>query len=132
MSQTSFRTLLFLSLAVSIASIAVDFLLPSLIPEQLRVAQEAEDADLSNTALFATIGIGLAMFVVVVATYVGLYRFAAWGRSLALWFTVAALAATPFLGAWVQSGLGVALMELSSTLWGALLAVAYFGPAATH
>ena len=132
MHSKLFRTLLLASLVVAVAGALVDVVFPSLIPEPIRAAQEAVDAELSNAFVFGSLVLIAILLVAIVASYIGLYQFRSWGRRAALWTTLAALVASPFLGAWAQSGTALALLELSSSLWGAVLASAYYSPVATE
>ena len=70
----------------------------------------------------------IAMLIASVAGLVGLLAFKRWGRELSLWSTLVFLVIFPFTGPVVSSGVGSSLSDLSMILWGAVLAVAYFGP----
>lgn len=65
---------------------------------------------------------------VLLAGLVGLYRLRRWGRSLSLWSTVLYLPLMPALGPSLETGLESMLMQLTSVLWGGLLALAYCSP----
>lgn len=58
--------------------------------------------------------------------FVGLFRFKAWARSLALYSTLASTFVHAFLGLSLSSGLTSMLYEGSAMLWGAILALSYF------
>jgi ABC-type multidrug transport system fused ATPase/permease subunit len=132
MNRRLFRIFLLASIVFGVVGAAIDLILPSLIPEPLRAAQESIDAETSNTFVFVAAGCGLALLAALAASYVGLYRFRNWGRVWAVCITLVAVVATPFLGAWSQSGVSVALTEVATTLWGAVLAAAYFSPVASE
>ncbi len=70
----------------------------------------------------------LGFLVAVVTGLAGLFKYKAWGRTLSLYTTVAGLAAWPFLGSSLSSGLEASLNEAATLIWGAILALSYFSP----
>ena len=68
--------------------------------------------------------------VAALAGVVGIFLFKRWGRALSLYSTALGFLLVPFIGPGVYSGLTSALDEVSFTLWGAVLAMAYFSPLA--
>ena len=57
---------------------------------------------------------------------VGLFRFKSWVSPLSLYSMLVGFLVCPFLGASLSSGLESALLEASTTVWGAILALSYF------
>jgi O-antigen/teichoic acid export membrane protein len=123
MSSHQFRFLLLASLVVGIVGVFVDFVFPALIPQPLLSALDEVNEQASDTLVFAIMA--LALLIALIASYIGLYKFRNWGRRCALWVTVASVIVNPFLGAAVQSGAAAGLLELSSVLWGAVIASSY-------
>ena len=130
-----FRALVLVSVLIGLASAAVDWLWPALLPlEWQRLWDEAPPPWMpENETLWIVIGVVLGAYVLAlpVAT-VGMCLFKPWGRSLSLWGTVLAAPVMVWLGPTMASGLASAMLELSSMLWGAALALAYFSPLAAR
>ena len=106
----------------------LDLVVPSLLPDALRIAQEEYDASVPTPSLliglvFGLPGAGLAL----VSTY-GLYRFRRWAPRLAVIGTALTVLAWPALGFSGQSGLAVALSYLASYLWGGVVMLSYVAP----
>jgi hypothetical protein len=59
------------------------------------------------------------------AAIFGLYLFKPWSRGFAVTVTLLSLVFYPLQGAEVKSGWSWLLLDLSSTLWGAVLAMSY-------
>jgi membrane-bound metal-dependent hydrolase YbcI (DUF457 family) len=132
MTGRQFRILLIAAILVGIIGALIDLVIPSLVPESLLKAQELEDNSLLDAHLLSIGGTVIALLIASIAATVGLYRFRPWAPRFTLVTTALTLLLTPFLGAFTQSGVAVALMELSSMLWGAVLSVAYFSPLANR
>lgn len=62
------------------------------------------------------------------AATVGLYRCRHWGRVLGLWCAALTLPWMAWSGPLLYTGLEAGLDSLQATLWGALLALAWYGP----
>lgn len=92
----------------------------------LAAAFDAETA--AAHASWQVITLLLGFLVAVVTGLVGLFKYKAWGRTLSLYTTVAGLAAWPFLGSSLSSGLEASLNEAATLTWGAILALSYFSP----
>jgi hypothetical protein len=129
MIPTYFRALILISVAAGVAGSFVDFLFPSLVSAALSVAVESEPppALLAGNpwVLLAILG---PFFLVGIASTIGLFYFRRWARTLSLVVLGAGFILTPFLGATLSSGLSYALIEFSTTTWGAALAIAYYSP----
>ena len=130
MSPGTFRILLVSSIVFGLCSALVDAVFPSLLPAAFASAQEDQDSSLSNWALFATAALALVALVAGVVAAVGLYLFRSWAPRLALATTALAVLLMLSVGAVAQSAAASALAELSSVLWGAVLAVTYYSPLA--
>jgi hypothetical protein len=119
-----FRALILASVAIGLAGSFIDVIFPSLIPEPVAKAFEA----LPATAMPALVGAGVLVVITfggTIAAIVGLYHFQPWSRTLAVSMTLLSLLFYPLLGASVQSGWAALLLELSTTLWGAVIAMSY-------
>ena len=125
MSPTIFRSLIIFSVLLGIASAAVDAIVPNLIPSSLTQAYE----NVPTPAIFEN-PLWLAFFVALLfmslVSTLGLLFFKRWARMLSLYSTVLVYAIYPFSGITLASGWANALTELSATIWGAVLAIAYF------
>lgn len=124
MSTSQFRYLLAASIALALAGGFFDTIFPSAVPEALLQAQETNDANISTPILVALI-VGLVGYI---AAVIGLFRFRPWAPRVAVLATAFLILVTPAAGVSVSSGWASALSELSSTLWGVVLAVVYFSP----
>lgn len=119
-----FRALLLASVVTGVAGAFVDTLFPSLIPKPLVDAFET----LPPPRMFAIIGAGLLVLITFggfVTATVGLYLFQPWSRGLAIAMTALSLLSYPLLGVAIQSGWAQLLLECSSMLWGAVIAMSY-------
>lgn len=138
---TVFRAVIFASLAFGLAGHIVDIAIPWLIPEGLLEAYEThgpfqepiEDTLTTNAmALFALGAFAIGLLGAGVAAAVGLLLLQRWARTLALWVTIIGLGVTPFFGVVLYSSWTMALFDTSTTLWGAMLAMAYFSELKVH
>lgn len=128
MTPRSYRALLLASVVLGIFGAVFDTVFPSALPTVFAQAQEAHDNSLSTPKLLlAGLG-GLVLLILGVTSTVGLYQFRFWAPKLALITTALALPLFPLFGATAISGYATALNEISSTLWGAVLALVYFSP----
>jgi hypothetical protein len=126
MSPTLFRCILIAYLGLAVFSGTFNLIFPSDIPEALTHAQQANYANLSSLSrnLVAILG-GIAL-VGGIASALGLYLFRPWAPRMAAIVTVLAFFIWPLLGIRVVSGWQEFLSSLSTTLWGAIIALAYF------
>lgn len=123
-SVVLFRALLLASVATSVVGSFLDLAFPSLVPESMAKAFD----DLPPPPALALFGAGALVLVTFggyVAAVVGLYFFQPWARQLAVWMTVLGLLFHPLLGVSMQSGWAQMLLEISSVLWGAVLAMSF-------
>jgi uncharacterized RDD family membrane protein YckC len=128
MSTSQFRYLLTASLIFGLAGAFFDSIFSSAVPEALSQAETALNAKVSVPMLIFTIAAALIGLVGYIAAIIGLFRFRSWAPRIAVSTTVVLILATPAIGADVSSGWASALTELSTTLWGVVLAVVYFSP----
>jgi len=123
-SLVLFRMLILASVVTGVLGAFVDVMFPTLIPASLASAFEA----LPPPQMFAIIGAGLLLLVTFggfVTAMVGLYTFQPWSRGLAITMTLLSLLSYPLLGVEIQSGWAKLLLECSSMLWGAVIAMSY-------
>jgi hypothetical protein len=130
MSRTNFRILLIASAALRLLGAYGDHLFPEAIPSELSSAYRQYFNSAPVSGLFVALGLLDALGLL--AAYVGLYFFRGWSRPLALGFTVLGVAIAPLFGPAVASGVSIAVLDFSSALWGAALAIAYFSPVKEH
>ena len=130
MTTSQFRSLLIASLVLGLAAGLVDTIFPSAVPEALFQAHAAYDASLSAPTPMLIFSMLVALIGVVgyIAAFIGLFTFRPWAPRVAIFTTVLLILVSPGIGASVSSGWASALTELSSTLWGVVLAVVYFSP----
>jgi len=125
---TIFRFLVVASLVIAILGASVDYFVPGLVPPVLDEAYQAYAEGEEPTLSYAlAMGAGaLVLFIGGIVVTIGLLLFKSWSRPLCLGLSVVSLGFYPFLGAAVLSGWSTMLTELSMTLWGAAVAMAYF------
>jgi uncharacterized transporter YbjL len=107
--------------------------IPSLVPKTLSDAYDtyvSADIDWLSPIILGIAAFGMA--IAGIMGTIGLFLLKRWSRSLMLVVTVGAFACYPFLGAMVQSGWAYMLIEVSMTMWGAVLAMAYFSELKIH
>jgi len=119
-----FRGLLIASIAIGMLGGLIDAQFVELIPEPVLKAikglPQPSDTTIVLSSLLAFITLGG-----IVGSIVGLFQFRPWSRELAVAMTLLQLLFYPLDGLWVKSGWSALLLELSSTLWGAVLAISY-------
>ena len=126
MTKARFRILI-LCYALSLAAAAVDSVyFPAQVSDELAAAyaREALPPFVYSPAVF--LSLAAASLAAIVIPPVALFFFKKWGRWLGVCTTIVMLVALPFLGPSLSSGMGTAILQLSATLWGAVLALAYF------
>jgi hypothetical protein len=121
-----FRALLVASVLVALLGLLIDSLLPSFVPESVRNAElEAMPSELTLAVIAGGV-IGVLSILLAIGALVGLFLFRRWGRILGVAAPLVALATYPILGFVINSGFAAISYEISSMLWGAVLAIAYF------
>ena len=133
-TSTLFRVLIVVGLSLAIVGASIDMLVPALISDELTTAYntETELQEWSIARITAVIVLSLALLVAGIASTIGLFLFKPWSRRMALLVTLLALPLYPMLGPVLQSGWATMLIETSTTLWGAVLALAYYSDLSTR
>lgn len=119
-----FRSLLIASVVLGCIGGFLDLIFPSLIPPSMATAFE-ELPPPSSLALFGAGALVLITFGGAIASVIGLYLFQPWSRQLAVWMTALGLLFHPLFGVSMQSGWAQLLLDISSVLWGAVLAMSF-------
>ncbi|WP_298207492.1 hypothetical protein [Acidovorax sp.] len=128
MTKSHYQAVLLSSLILGFMGVAVDFAVPSQIPEGIRNAESAHFAEMSLPRLLFGVTLSLtSIALVLVATY-GLYRFRHWAPRLAVLGTATSLLAGLAGGLYVQSGIAAILTFVASYAWGASVVLAYAQP----
>ena len=131
MTITRFRQLIVLSIVLGFASLAASFY-PTDYTDAIATAYGETPPGWLLSGQPLAIALILLLWCIVIASYIGLYRLTSWGRSLALWSTIAALALYPTIGPMLETPWEAMLVDASTMLWGAILALAYFSPVASR
>ena len=127
MTESRFRQLLLLYVLLELASIALGHIPNSYSPTLSEAySNEPNPWLLQQTWLF--FGILAILGAIGIAGLVGLFLFRAWGRTLSVSFTLAVLVLMPFAGPTLYSALEQLPSEAASTVWGAILALAFWSP----
>jgi hypothetical protein len=120
-----FRVLLLLAVVLPLLASAVDLLGAGSVPQPLLEAQQAVNAAIPGSTMMLQVVAAVGLLLLVLAAAGGMFMFRHWGRLLALVSCALAFAAWPLFGYGVYSGWAFGLMELGSTLWGAVIALAF-------
>ena len=133
MSVALFRGMVLASWALALLGAFADQAWPDLLSEELAMALAnlPPPAGLDSESLLGDLlagGLALLLLAGGLAASVAVCFFKRWGRAVMLWSTPVALAVVVWMGPTVMSGVAAALYELSSMLWGAVLAAAYWSP----
>ncbi|MFA7243607.1 MAG: hypothetical protein WC091_26165 [Sulfuricellaceae bacterium] len=127
-----FRALILLSLVCRVVGICIFIFAPQMVPETLRVADEAilkAHFDLMSTPRLVLEGIAVLGFTVAsIAALIGMFRFKSWARPLNVVLVLALFVVWPFFEYDLSSGLEQAFGDVADILWGAVIAMAYFSP----
>lgn len=118
-----FRGLLLASIVTGLVGSMIDAQFALIPPTLLKAFKELPpqpDATLLLSSLLVLITFGG-----IVGAIVGLFQFRPWSRGLAVSMTLLQLLFYPLGGVWIQSGWASLLIDLSSTLWGAVIAISY-------
>ena len=126
MTETRFVQILWIYVGLVLASIAAYFF--SGFSAELAVAYENEPEPWLMRNVWIGAAVLLPMLFAWIVGLVGLFFFKSWARALSLAITLLGLVLTVGLGPSLSSGLEASLLEASSILWGAILALAYFSP----
>lgn len=128
-SVSLFRGLLLASVALALIGSLIEQQF-ALIPDALLKAMK-ELPRPSDAVLLVSGALTLITFGGIIGSIVGLYQFKPWSRELAVAMTLLQLIFYPLGGVWLQSGWAAMFMDLSSTLWGAVIAISYVSSLST-
>lgn len=131
MSDSRFRSLLALYIITLLAAIGAGFLPGGYSQVLVDAHAEEQQSWLFENTTVAFIVV-TSLLSAIVAGLIGLFFFRRWGRNLSLYSTLASLCLYAFLGPTLQSPLESAFVELSTLLWGAVLALSYWSPVAAR
>jgi hypothetical protein len=123
-SITLFRGLLLASIGTALVGSMIDQQFTTLIPATLLTALKDLPKP-SDTVLMLSGLLTLITFGGIIGSIIGLYQFKPWARELAVAMSLLQLLFYPLGGVWLQSGWTAMLLDLSSTLWGAVIAISY-------
>ena len=124
-----FRGLLLASIVTGLVGSMIDQQF-DLIPPTLMKAFKELPAPPDAAVLLSSLLV-LVTFGGIVGAIVGLFQFRPWSRGLAVSMTLLQLLFYPLGGVWIQSGWASLLIGLSSTLWGAVIAISYVSSLST-
>ena len=127
MSVGTFRFLLLASWIGALGAGVLSGAIPELLPKELADYQEASLATELPWEPWSSI-IALMVFLAMLAGVVGMFLLYRWGRTLSLTTTILNYAYYPLVGPVVDAWPIAMLSGISDVLWGAVLALAYFGP----
>jgi len=119
-----FRGLLIASIVTGLVGSVIDQQFTALIPPAVLKAVKDLPEPSDSTVVLSSLLV-LITFGGIVGSIIGLFQFKPWSRGLAVTMTLLQLLFYPLGGVWVQSGWSALLLDLSSTLWGAVLAISY-------
>ena len=128
MTPKLFRDLLIAYLVLSMFSVALNQVFGNLMPEAILHARHDSYKNLSPLSINSILFFSLVAFVGGIVSVIGLYLFRPWAPRLAVIVTVLALFIWPIQGFNVSTGYSTVLSSLSTTIWGAILAIVYFSP----
>jgi hypothetical protein len=127
MSKSQFRFLVLIQIAFTFATIAVTFI-PNLYSPALELAYMSEPQNWLTAKLWLALAISIPLILLIFIGIFGLYFFKPWGRSLSAYTTLATAILIPFFGPTLKSAIESSLNYVSTLLWGAILALAYYSP----
>lgn len=125
MTASRFRLMLAVYCVLFIAGIVVSFI-PGGYSQELTNAYANEPAPAWMDHFWPFLGIVAVLLIGMLVSYVGMFFFKSWARTLALVTTIISIALIPFSGPALSSAAEQALFEISSILWGMILALAYW------
>lgn len=131
MTDGRFRFLVLISLLLMLASVAASAMTPDYSAALATAYDEEVDSLVLSGGTLSTVVV-VAILLLMLAGYVGLLWMKAWGRTIALFTTVAGLLVYPFMGPILSSALESMLFDAGNMVWGAVLAIAYFSPVAAR
>jgi hypothetical protein len=131
MTIIHFRAAAILSMALGALGLAASFAGESGLPASLQEhIDQQRNAELSVSD-WVLLAIGLPLVIAWMVSFVGMLRFSRWSRPLAVATSAMSILLLPLLGPTVEPSIATALNYASGMLYGAVLALAYYSPAAT-
>jgi hypothetical protein len=129
MTESRYLKMLLADVALTAAAIVAGFF-PSYSAELSAAYKSEPDTWLMSNIWLAAGILGVLVLALLFALIglIGMFRFKTWARTLSLYSTLIIYVLRPFLGTLLLSGLQDALLDASTLLWGAILAVSYFSP----
>ena len=131
MSDSKFRWLLVLYVVVTLAAMGAAFV-PGGYSQELADAFAQEPESWFFRHIWLALAVALPLLAAIIAGVAGLFFFKRWGRTVSLYATILSLVLYVFSGPEIYSAWESALFEVSSLLWGAILALAYYSPIASR
>ena len=128
MTPKLFRDLLIAYLILSIFSVMLNQVFSALIPEDILHARHDYYENLSALSKISALSFSLVSFMGGIVSVIGLYLFRPWAPRLAVIITILTFFIWPIQGIIVATGYSPVLSSLSTTVWGAILAIVYFSP----
>ena len=104
------------------------FYIPDMYSPALALAYTNEPEPWITANLWLGLAVLIPLLLISVVSFVGLYFFKSWGRTLSFYTTLAAFPLSLLVGPSVEGSIESALFEVSTLLWGAILALAYYSP----
>ena len=131
-----FRGLILISLGCLIANLGITFLVPSLIPEPLRLADEnyMQSAAESGSALYDLLQLLIiaGLLVASISAFIGMFLFKPWARPLNVILAFSSFIIWPLLGYNLASGWSQAISDFALIILGGVIAMSYFSPISNH
>lgn len=124
MTDKRFIQILWLYVALTIAAIVAAFF-PSY---SAALASAYENEPEGWLGLWPSFLLAMVLLVGFVTGLIGLFRLKPWGRTLSMYSTLLGLLLSLVSGPSLSAGIETALVEASTVLWGAILALAYYSP----
>jgi hypothetical protein len=130
---TVFRGFIVASFLTGLLGGTIDLIAPSLVPVELSTAYDAYTSELPSLALIIAAGIfWVVLLAGAIASSIGMFLLKRWSRRMAWWTTLLSLPMYPPLGSVLYSGWAEMLLTVSVTLWGAVLAMAWYSELRTR
>jgi hypothetical protein len=130
MTKTRFRAIYTLSMCLAIASLATSCAGESSLPPQLQEYLANLASTEPSAVEWALLAMVVPFLVACIVSFVGMLRFKSWSRPLTVATTAIGTLLLPFFGPTVEPSVSTSLNYASSMLYGAVVALAYYSPAA--
>lgn len=129
-SKNLFRAVAVVSLTLAALGQVVAWYGERQFPAPLREYLEGQRLAEATPTDWVIVGIAVPLIIASIASFVGFLRFRPWARPFSVWLTLLGTGLLPLLGPTVEPASTTALNSASSVLYGALLALSYYSPAA--